>query len=749
MPPRLPVPRPSLAHLSLASQLGLQIGGLILLLLLGLSAFAYVSLSLLAAQALPGVLRETVALRAAQQGQGFRQAQDSVQRLRAAWLERAAALPLAQVAPRFTSLFAQSSDGLWRLRPERVDTERAPTFYLQPGPHRSGLDDDVRRRAVVSYELLRERGPALVPPLFSAYVDFIEKGLMVYAPGIDWGRSATPATNNLDYPTMRGSDPRRNPRREVFWTPVYFDGEARTWMVSVIAPLDWQGRWVGTVGHDLNIDSLLGSMDGQGTQLGSQQLILSGSGELIAHPQLRERIAQADGQLALKRLHDPLLDAVYGLIREQSGPGAHVAATADGRFWVAWQRIEGPDWWSVSVLPQDLVEARLRAPIAWILMAGLLSLALALWWLRRVIRRRVQQPLGRLSRAVQRLSAGQEPGSTAGVAAADLARLSGAFDGMVQQLAEQRRAEQAQAELLQREVLERRAAEAAVRELNESLELRVQARTRELQLAQDELVQKETLASLGGLVAGVAHELNTPLGNALIAADTADAALHGLAASLQAPAVRRGELLTQLARAQEGLTLALGNVQRGVTLVQDFKQVAVDRASLRQRRFDLREVCEEVVGLMRYALRGGVEVELALPAGIELDGYPGAFGQVLTNLLQNALLHAFAPGAPGRIRVSLEAEPEPEPAAPGARPQRLRLSIADDGCGIPAVQQPQVFKPFFTTKLGRGGSGLGLHIVYNLVTNVLGGRVELYSEPGQGTRFVLDLPRVAPGAALD
>ena len=290
---------------------------------------------------------------------------------------------------------------------------------------------------------------------------------------------------------------------------------------------------------------------------------------------------------------------------------------------------------------------------------------------------------------------------------------------------------------LEREVQERRLAEDEVRQLNQSLEQRVQERSEALQHAQNELVQQETLASLGALVAGVSHELNTPIGNALMAADTAAAALQALQKQLATgEPIRRSELTQQIGQARQGITLALGNLQRSAELVQEFKQVAVDRASLQRRSFDLRRVTEEVVHLLHFSLKKGhqYQVEIALPDEVLLDSYPGAFGQVLTNLVQNAVLHGFEGRERGCVRITL--------LEAGTR--WVRLQVSDDGRGIPTEHLQQVFKPFFTTKLGQGGSGLGLHLVYNIVSNVLGGRIELHSQPGQGTVFILELPRLAP-----
>ncbi|WP_157723047.1 hypothetical protein, partial [Stenotrophomonas pictorum] len=268
-----------------------------------------------------------------------------------------------------------------------------------------GLDASARLRAVVAYDLLREQGPALAPPFFSVYMDFIEDGLMVYSPGIDWGSGADATATNTGYPTMLGADPRRNPQRQVFWTPVYLDRQAATWMVSVIKPLDWHQHWVGTLGHDVSVQSLIEQVD-SGDESDGVQLVMSADGALIAHPQLRRRIAAADGQLELDRLDDPLLAQVHRMIREATvNHGA--GRSPDGAYWVAWSQIQGPDWYQVYLLPQ----ARVNHLLMWGLLAmagiGVLGLLPAMWLLRRRIGSLVAAPLKRLALAVDELGQGR------------------------------------------------------------------------------------------------------------------------------------------------------------------------------------------------------------------------------------------------------------------------------------------------------------------------------------------------------
>jgi two-component system NtrC family sensor kinase len=251
-----------------------------------------------------------------------------------------------------------------------------------------------------------------------------------------------------------------------------------------------------------------------------------------------------------------------------------------------------------------------------------------------------------------------------------------------------------------------------------------------LKQAQESLIQSEKLASLGALVAGVAHEINTPVGIALSCASHLADATRDMQALFEKDDIGVEDFERYMATASDTARLILGNCERAASLIRSFKQVAVDRTSSERRRFDLKSVIEETLESLKPQIRlGGHQAEIDCPPGIVIDGYPGALSQVLANLAQNALAHAFDSGTSGLLRIE----------ACALEAGRVRLVFADNGKGIPPQHLGRIFDPFFTTKRGAGGSGLGLHIVYNLVTGPLGGAIDVASAPGQGTRFTLDI----------
>ena len=279
---------------------------------------------------------------------------------------------------------------------------------------------------------------------------------------------------------------------------------------------------------------------------------------------------------------------------------------------------------------------------------------------------------------------------------------------------------------------------------NEHLEQRVAERTESLEKtlltlerAQEEIIQTEKLASLGRVVAGVAHELNTPIGNALTVASTIQSELMDLKTELSGGSMRRSALNQFIERADEGLALSLSNLQRAAHLISDFKQVAVDQTSDQRRQFDLAEVTTEILNMLQPTLRkSGCEVKKTLGVGLVCDSFPGRYGQVLTNLVMNATIHAFDAGATGRISISIGA----------ADADTVELVVADNGVGMGEDVRARIFDPFFTTKMGRGGTGLGMNIVHGIVTRILGGQITVTSTPGEGSRIRVLFPRVASGA---
>ncbi len=295
----------------------------------------------------------------------------------------------------------------------------------------------------------------------------------------------------------------------------------------------------------------------------------------------------------------------------------------------------------------------------------------------------------------------------------------GLVEGFVQDITEQRRAQQ------------------QLESLNRELELRVAKRTQALENSlgalkktQQQLVEAEKLASLGGLVAGVSHEINTPLGNALTAVSLLRDELDELDALLTAGSMTRSRLESCLALSREASRSAATNLQTAADLITSFKRIAIDQSQAECRTFDLKDYLLEVI----ISLRGGLHSEghaitFSAPVPVQVHADPGLFAQILNCLISNSLHHGFVAGESGLISIELQKSAN-----------SVTLTYRDNGQGIPAAILPQIFDPFFTTSRGRGATGLGLHIIYNVVAQGLRGTIRCDSEPGKGTGFVIRFP---------
>jgi signal transduction histidine kinase len=263
----------------------------------------------------------------------------------------------------------------------------------------------------------------------------------------------------------------------------------------------------------------------------------------------------------------------------------------------------------------------------------------------------------------------------------------------------------------------------------------------ELNAAQQNLIDAERLAALGGLVAGVAHEVNNPIGISLTVASSFARRADMFEAELRSEApLRRSQLEDFVRTSQDAAQQLVANLHRAGELIQSFKQVAVDRSHAERRQFSLSEATDQIIASLRPVLKKApVSISVEVPDGLIIDGYPGSYGQILTNLFLNATNHAFPDGRSGTISISAKPRGNDD----------IEIIFADNGAGMTPDVQRQAFDPFFTTRRNEGGTGLGLHIVYNLVTQQLGGRMMLESRLGQGTTFRIIMPRAATGGSVE
>ncbi|MDY6896455.1 MAG: ATP-binding protein, partial [Cyanobacteriota bacterium] len=273
--------------------------------------------------------------------------------------------------------------------------------------------------------------------------------------------------------------------------------------------------------------------------------------------------------------------------------------------------------------------------------------------------------------------------------------------------------------------------------LYNTLEQKVTERTQQLsqalknlQAAQKQLVESEKMAALGSLVAGVAHEINTPVGTSITAASTLKDETTTFNNAVTEGKLKRSSLNNYLEVASESTNLILNNLSRASDLIQSFKQVAVDSSHLEKREFAIKPYIEEILNSLAPKFKNtALTLTVEGENDIIVESYPGALAQIVTNLVINSLNHAYQPGEKGQLRFQITQEQD-----------KVNIEYSDDGCGIPPKNLSKIFEPFFTTARNQGGTGLGLHIVYNLVTQKIQGTIDVKSEVNLGTIFTIALP---------
>ena len=251
-----------------------------------------------------------------------------------------------------------------------------------------------------------------------------------------------------------------------------------------------------------------------------------------------------------------------------------------------------------------------------------------------------------------------------------------------------------------------------------------------LKLAQDQLLESERMASLGGLVAGIAHDVNTPLGVGVTAASFLNERLAEVRKNYADKSLTNKTMASFLDEAEQTTNLLMANLNRASDLITSFKQVAVDQTSEAERVFNLNNYLHEILQSLGPSFKHTRhEINVQCPDDLYIRSAPGIIAQIITNMIMNSIIHGFENKPDGHIDIAVQQDGED-----------VLLTYQDDGCGIPSDQLGHLFDAFFTTKRGQGGSGLGTHIMYNLVTQALDGNIEASSEPGQGLRYEIRFP---------
>jgi len=493
-------------------------------------------------------------------------------------------------------------------------------------------------------------------------------------------------------------------------------------------------------------------------------LVIPGTVALVVERQLAERQARAELQHDVERTADVLaasltspmwefsVDSAEAIVRAMIVDERFVSITvteaATGRTFVELRRQAGGAGGTLSqrrsILREDqpigtvdvvmtvdpyLEAARARLNRSVLQLSAILLTALGA--IVFVLRRMLLAPIRQLEAEAHRIADEELAAPVAARGDNELGRVAQAMEYMRRRLLDTFGELQEKNQLLVEQAV---TLESRVNDRTTALSVansELQQTLHSLQSAQASLVEAEKLASLGRLVAGVAHELNTPIGNAVTVASTMEDLDQQLTAMLHSGPIRRSSLEDLIARLHDGHEITIRNLHRAAEIIHSFKQVSIDQTTDMRRTFDLKTMIEEVLTSIQPSFKHTpYRIETSLEPGIRMDSFPGPLGQVITNLALNAMIHAFPGHHSGVVQIETRRHGD----------DRARIVCRDDGSGMDEVTLRKIFDPFFTTKMGQGGTGLGLHIVHTIVTGLLSGSIEVKSQPGQGTEFVIVLP---------
>ncbi len=663
-----------------------------------------------------------------------------------AFMERLQALRGQDPDPLFNSLFARRPDGTIRNKPQGFDGTRMPGVFVPPGVND---DAEFRRRLVASYEVVAQYGPAF-------HVRFTDTGIMLpegvvvgywpEGPTYFQDLEATFNIKSLEYFTL--ALPENNPERKPAWTGIFEDTPTRTWMVTVTSPVDIDGRFAGTVSHDVLLDELVKRTLGDHPDQ-AYNLLFRGDGLLIAHPELRVKSgAEAyniltdtrkpedvfeQGGTPQQRAHlRALMEAVKAL-----PPGQAIVDLKEYGEYLAVERLKGPGWFFVIVLPTEAVSSAAFNVARYVLLFGLASLLVELAVMSWVLRQQISRPLLAFNQAADQVTAGDFKVQLDTARNDELGRLATAFGVMAQEV---------------------RRREEALRQANEGLEHRVEERTQELKGVHRQLVETAREVGRAEIATNVLHNVGNVLNSVHTSALLARERLSGMkldgfervvglleerqgdmAAFLTETAQGRNalpflRLLTQHLRGQQeeiqGLLNDVSRHTEHIGAIVKLQQRYARRTEQILEPVELGELMEDALRINQAGLnRHAVTVERHLEAVPSVVTEKHKVLMILVNLISNAkYAMEDSPEAQRSVTVRLEL----------AGSGKVRLEVSDKGVGIAPEMMARIFEYGFTTR--QEGHGFGLHSSA-LAAQELGGSLSARSDgPGQGATFTLELP---------
>jgi two-component system, NtrC family, sensor kinase len=747
----------------------LHMGGVIGLVVIGSTGISYLHLRSALETGMQDQLKKYVAERGQRENALFQLAADNQQLLVQDLQKQLGQRDPATIAEEFSQIVTPWNDGTQRnagidQAADQFDTETTPSIFIGPN---TPITPELKDQITLTYNLTKAYGPAWRNRFLNTYITLPNSNSIVnYFPGSAW---------SLELPTMMDlnkeywvyyANATHNPSRQTVWTLPNEDPLVHDFLLTCTTPLYGpNNQLLMLVQNDVKLTSLFKRTIDDHLD-GTYNLILRRDGKLIAHPELMQQIEQADGSFDINQLGNPHLQRILQQVKSlpPSDQTTAVIDNAADKEFLAIAKLNGPDWYFVTVYPKSLLDQPARENAKFVLLIGGLALLFEIGLLAYVMHRKVAQPLNKLLSATEKITRGQFDTALEVDRQDELGRLAGSFNIMTGQLHES-------FTTLETKIADRTAelvtANAAIEQANGALEARVQARTAEVQTAladlersQIQLVQSEKMSALGQLVAGVAHEINNPVGfikgNLSYGEQYTQALiqhLHLYQTGASATAIAQHATEIELEFVLEDLAALFTSMTQGTQRIEEIStslRVFSRSDTVHPVEFDVHESIDSTLLILKHRLkaegdRPEIHVQRHYGELPPLMGYPGQLNQVFMNLLANAIdaltaclaapEQGYCNGTPAQITI-----------ATAHQGDQIEIRIGDNGMGMSDATQQRIFEYLFTTKAVGQGTGIGLAIARQIIVEKHQGSLSVESQLGDGATFVIRLPQVVSAA---